>query len=72
MCIYFVSWPVLCCFCSIAPQKQGAWWVEAELFSPVVTEAVLVQLQVQDQTGSLASNQLKLVQLEKTEVDETD
>lgn len=46
--------------------------MEAELFSPLVTEAVLVQLQVQDQTGSLASNQLKLVQLEKTEVDEID
>lgn len=42
-----------------------------EVICSVVAGAVLVQFQDQDQTGSLASNQLKLVHLEKIEVEET-
>lgn len=42
-----------------------------ELICSVVARAVLVQFQVQHQTGVLASNQLKLVHLGKTEAEET-
>lgn len=62
--------PMLLLFICTSPQKRGAWGIGAELICSVVAGAVLVQFQVQDQTGLLASNQLKLVHLEKTEVEE--